>query len=348
MKAMVKPERLKPGDLVALVSLSSGMAGEELFSHRVVIGTERLEKEFGLKVVVMPNAMRGTEYLDQNPQARAMDLMEAFEDSRVKAIFTMIGGDDTIRLLPYIDFEVIKNNPKIFMGYSDTTVNHFMMYKAGLVSFYGPCVLAEFAENVAMHEYTKRYLKQVLFEDNSILPFAPSPEWTSEYLDWADPENNRIPRKMIKDGKGYELLQGEGTVQGTLIGGCADVLPMVIGTELWPRAEQWEDSILFLETSEETPSPSSLRYLLRGLAAQGIFAKIKGIVFGKPMKEKYYEEYKEVLLQVVGKEAGRVHMPILYNMNFGHTAPICTLPYGIKSEIECETKSFRLIEPACR
>lgn len=341
---MIKPKGLQVGDTVALVSLSSGIAGEKLFSHRVEIGKERLKNDFGLNVITMPNSMKSAVFLDENPQLRAKDLMDAFADRNVKAVISMIGGEDTVRLLPFIDFDVIRNNPKIFMGYSDTTVNHFMMYKAGMTSFYGPCVFVEFAENGSMHEYTKEYVRKVFFEKHNTLQISSSPQWTSEFLDWADPKNNKISRKMSLDEKGYERLQGKGIVQGKLIGGCVDVFPMIMGTEIWPHKEQWENSILFLETSEEYPSPSSVKYLLRGLAAQGIIESINGIIFAKPKDEKYYSEYKEVLLQVVKSESGRPELPILYNMNFGHTSPTCILPYGTLAEIDCENISFRLLE----
>lgn len=343
---MIKPNRLKAGDSVALVSLSSGMAGEKIFSHRVEIAKLRLENDFGLNVVIMPNAMKGIEFLDQNPQLRAEDFMNAFKDTNIKAVFSMIGGDDTIRLLPFIDFEVLRRNPKIFLGYSDTTVNHFMMYKAGITSFYGPSVIAQFAENGSLHIYTKEYLKKLLFDKQDTVTIQPSPQWTSEFLDWGNPENNTVPRTMLPDEKGYELLQGQGIVRGRLIGGCADVFPMIIGTEIWPDKDQWKNSILFLETSEEYLSPNSLKYLLRGMTAQGLFEGIRGIIFGKPKDEKYYSEYKDVLVQTIGEEAQRHDMPILYNMNFGHTDPICTLPYGIMAEINCSEKSFTLLEAA--
>jgi len=343
---MIKPQKLKKNDKVAIVSLSSGMGGDSNFFHRYEVGKKRLEAEFDLNVVTMPNALKGFEYLDNHPEARANDLMDAFRDTSVNAIICMIGGDDTIRLLEYIDFEVIKNNPKIFMGYSDTTTNHFMMYKAGLVSFYGPCILAEFAENAGMHEYTKHFINSVLFSPTPTLSINPSPEWTNEFLDWANSDNNKIARKMQKDDKGFELLQGNGIIQGRLLGGCVDVFPMLIGTELWPSLEQWNDTILFLETSEEYPSPNSVKYLLRGFAAQGILNSINGIVVGKPQNEKYYDEYKQVLLQVVSRETGRHDLPILYNVNFGHTAPICILPYGVLAEINCTDKTFKLLEPA--
>ena len=126
---MVVPKKLKKGDTVAIVSLSSGMGGEKEFYHRYLIGKERLEKIFGLNVVTMPNALKGIQYLYEHPEARAEDLMNALKDKKIKAIFTMIGGDDSIRIIPYVDNEIIKNNPKIFIGYSDTTVTHMLMYK---------------------------------------------------------------------------------------------------------------------------------------------------------------------------------------------------------------------------
>jgi muramoyltetrapeptide carboxypeptidase LdcA involved in peptidoglycan recycling len=94
-------------------------------------------------------------YLYNHPEKRAEDLMMAFKKPSIKTIFSCIGGDESVRILPYIDYEVIKNNPKIFVGYFDTTVTHFICLKAGVSSFYGPSILAEFVENVEMFDYTK-------------------------------------------------------------------------------------------------------------------------------------------------------------------------------------------------
>ena len=107
---MIKPERLRKGDKVAVVSLSSGILGEDWAIHKLDIAKERLEKDFGLQVVVMPNALKGIEFLDEHPELRAKDLMDAFQDKSIKAIFNAVGGGDTIRLLPYINFDIIKNN----------------------------------------------------------------------------------------------------------------------------------------------------------------------------------------------------------------------------------------------
>lgn len=132
---MIKPKRLVRGDKVAIVSLSRGMLGEKMFIHKFELAKKRLEEDYGLEVVPMPNALKGMDYLYQHPEARAQDLMDAFKNTEMKAVFNAIGGDDTIRLLPYIDFQVLQDNPKIFTGFSDSTTNHFMMYKAGLVSY---------------------------------------------------------------------------------------------------------------------------------------------------------------------------------------------------------------------
>ena len=178
---MIKPNRLNKGDKIAIVSLSWGGLGDAELIHKYYIAKERLENDFGLKVITMPNALKGSKYIYENPEARAKDLMDAFKDESIKGIFCAIGGDDTVRLLPYIDYEIIKNNPKIFMGYSDTTVNHFMMYKAGLVSYYGPSVMAEFGEYVKMADYTKEQdqinidIENVYSEDEEkkVLPEEP-------------------------------------------------------------------------------------------------------------------------------------------------------------------------------
>ena len=152
---MIKPNALKKGDKIAIVSLSWGGLGDEKLIHKYYIAKERLEKDFGLSVVTMPNALKGSDFVYNHPELRAKDLMNAFRDETIKGIFCAIGGSDSIRLLPYIDYGVIYNNPKIFMGYSDTTVSHFMMRKAGLVSYYGPSVMCEFGEYVKMFDYTK-------------------------------------------------------------------------------------------------------------------------------------------------------------------------------------------------
>lgn len=232
------------------------------------------------------------------------------------------------------------------MGYSDTTANHLMLYKAGVVSFHGPCLMVEFAENKQMHPYTIDYIRKTLFSCDSKIEINSCSMWTSEFLDWADPRNQMIARKMRPEEHGYEILQGTGRVRGNLLGGCLGVLKMVIGTEIWPPLNEWENKLLFLETGEDYPKPEEVCYFLRNLAAQGIVDKINGIIVGKPMDERYYDEYKNIYTQVVGIEAKRPDLPILYNVNCSHTSPVCILPYGVMAEIDCEQKKLTILENA--
>lgn len=340
---LIKPKRLKPNDTIALVSLSWGGLGDQALIHKFTIAKKRLEEDFKLKVKVMPHALKGSQFVYEHPELRAQDLMDAFKDDEVKAIFCAIGGDDSIRLLPYVDLDVIQQNPKLFMGYSDTTVTHMMMYKAGVVSFYGPSVMCEFGEYVKMFDYTKEAVLRFLFQSCKDYSIPSSPVWSKDYVPW-DEKNIEVEKKLIPEEHGYEILQGKGKASGHLLGGCLDVFPMINGTSIWPKLDDWRGAILLIETSEETPSPDLVKYLLRNLAAQGILTVIKGILVGKPIREVYYEEYKQVILQVIRDEEHLDELPILYNVNIGHAIPIGILPIGIQIEIDCDQKAITILE----
>ena len=343
---MIKPQRLQKGDKVAIVSLSNGMLGEKEIFHKYEIGKKRLEENFGLEVVTMENTLKGIKYLYEHPEKRAEDLMNAFKDKSIKAIICAIGGDDTIRLLPYIDYNIIKENPKIFMGFSDTTANHFMMYKAGLVSYYGPAFIPDFAEYVSMYDYTEKAVKELLFNAPEKYEIKKCEYWTNEHISWCE-ENINKGKKKILDPKGYEVLQGNGKVVGKLLGGCIDAFQIYNGTEIWPKLEEWKDKILFLETSEDKPSEALLTFYLRNLGAQGILSVAKGIIVGKPQDEEFYEEYKTVYKKIL-KEFNREDMPVLYNVNFGHSSPIGIIPYGVECELDVDNKKITLLESAVK
>lgn len=341
---MIKPNRLKPGDKIAIVSLSWGGLGDKKYIHKYYIAKERLENIFGLEVITMPNALKGSDFIYEHPELRAKDLMDAFQDKSIKVIICAIGGDDTIRLLPFIDYDIIKNNPKIFMGYSDTTVNHFMMHKAGLVSYYGPCIMSEFGEYTKILDYTKDAVMNILFQDSANLSIESSPIWSDDFIEWNE-ENIHKQIKVKKEEHGYELLQGNGIVEGVLLGGCLDVFPMIVGTEIWPQLKEWQGKILLLETSEDEPTPDYITWYLRNLGSQGIFDVIQGIIVGKPHHEKYYEEYKEVIIKVL-KEYHQEDLPVLYNINIGHSDPVGILPLGTKIQIDYTNKKIILLESA--
>ena len=341
---MRKPQKLNKGDKVAIVSLSWGGLGDSKLIHKYHIAKERLENEFGLKVITMPNALKGSEFIYNHPELRAKDLMDSFEDKSIKGIFCAIGGDDSVRLLPYINYDIIKNNPKIFMGYSDTTVSHFMLNKAGLVSYYGPSIMCEFGEYTKMFDYTKNAVKNILFESTNYYEVKSSEYWSNDHISWSE-ENINYQKKLIKEEHGYEVLSGKGIVTGQLIGGCIDVFPMIIGTEVWPDEEEWNNKILLLETSEDKIAPDYLLWYMRNLGAQGILNKINGIIVGKPQDEVYYEEYKEIYLKIL-KEFNCENLPIIYNINIGHAFGTGLLPLGIEYEIDLNKKTIKFLESA--
>ena len=228
--------KLRKGDKVAIVSLSSGMLGEEFCSHNIEIGVKRL-KEYGLEPVFMPNALKGIEYLKAHPEARAKDLKDAFLDESIAGIICAIGGDDTYRLLPYLmeDDEFIKaveKHPKLFTGFSDTTINHFMFYKLGLSTYYGPnfiCDLGEIADE--MLPYTKRAFEGYL-EGNEFDEIVSSDIWYEEREDFvllrialclADPYERfhiRPTNEMLREAFSYaNKAMEKGDIEAYLIVG---------------------------------------------------------------------------------------------------------------------------------
>lgn len=341
MKNLIKPKVLKKGDKVATISLSWGGAGE--LPHRYEYGKKQLQKVFGLEVVETKNALKSADWIYNNPKARAEDLMQAFLDPSVKAIISNIGGEESVRILPFLNLEIMAKNPKIFLGFSDATITHFACLKAGLTSFYGTSLLVGFAENCGMHDYQIQDIKRTLFATKPVGEIMPNKEgWTSEYLDWFDASLSNTKRKLTASD-GWNFLQGNGKVQGKLIGGCLDVLEFLKGTEFWPSVEEWNDCILFLETSENMAEPSTLRYWLRNYAAQGILHRLKGIIFGRPYDSKYIKEYNDEILKIINEE-NLTELAIVTEMDFGHTCPTFTLPFGVLAEIDSENKTFSILE----
>jgi muramoyltetrapeptide carboxypeptidase LdcA involved in peptidoglycan recycling len=342
---MIKPRKLIPGDKVATVTLSWG--GPGTFPLRYHIGVQQLQDAFGLQVVEMPHTLKEDAWLARNPQSRADDLMQAFADPSIKGIFSTIGGDESIRLLPFVDLSIIRDNPKVFLGFSDTTISHLICYKAGLVSFYGPSIMLEFAENGGMFPYVKESVRKTLFSSEAVGEVKPSTEgWTVERRDWVDPDNQKIKR-TLNPSTGWKYLQGQGIHRGHLVGGCMDVFDWARGTEIFP--DDWQNAILFLETSEDALPPEYVARTLRVYAAMGILPKLAGILFARPGGEiplETFEEYDRAILQVVSEEQGLTGLPIITQMDFGHTGMMFVLPYGLQAEMDMDRQRFSILENA--
>ncbi len=349
---MLKSRGLKLGDKVAIVSLSSGMLGEDYCKHNLDIGVKRL-KEFGLDPVFMENSLMGVDFVKENPQLRALDLKTAFLDESIKGIFCAIGGIDTYKTLPYLledeEFKKIVNkNPKVFLGFSDSTTNHLMFHKLGLVTFYGQAFISDIADiGNDMLPYTKKHFLGLL-EGHRITEIVSSDNWYDERRDFSV-KSLGVDRVAHKELKGYEVLQGSKNFRGKLLGGCIETMIDGLFAEgikevyekydIFPNKNEWEGKVMFLESSENCIEPEELRIFLKELRSRGIFEVISGIIVGKPQNEVYYEEYKSVYLDVVDKD-----VPIMYNLNFGHALPRCILPLGVEVEVDIFNKKVVFLE----
>lgn len=353
---MQKPARLKRGDQVAIVSLSSGILGEPSSQHQLVRGVHRL-MALGLQPVIMPYTLRGLTYLKQHPEARAADLKAAFLDPQIKGIVAAIGGDDTYRLAPYLlddpEFvQAVQQHPKLVTGFSDTTINHLMFYRLGLQTFYGPNFLNDLAELEGnMLPYTAQTWAHY-FQNPATTAIVSSEAWYEERTEFSVAALNQ-PRVCHAEQYHYEVLRGQGQVTGRLLGGCIDSFDDLLTTnrypdeatiakkyQLVPPASDWQDKILFIETSNECPTPEKFAGMLAQLKRVGILGAVVAIVMGKPQDEQYYDAYKPLLLAATKP----FQTAILYNANFGHAYPRTALPYGAIATIDFDAASFSIQE----
>jgi muramoyltetrapeptide carboxypeptidase LdcA involved in peptidoglycan recycling len=297
-------------------------------------------QSLGFKVKISPHALNQHGFVSDTPQNRADDLHGMFRDPEVKAIVAAIGGDHSCHLLPLLDFDLIGRHPKIFMGFSDITVLNVAIWKeTGLVTFNGPALLTDFAEYPRMFEYTEAHMLKTLCEPRPIGAVEPSDWWTEEFLDWEQKADLTRPRAR-RGSPGWSWLRG-GTAEGVLIGGCLESLDHLRGTRFWP---EWQDAILFFETSEAPPPPERVDSLLMDYENMGVLHRLKGMIVGRPMR--YTEEEKQRLRDVVMNRTRGYTFPVVTDMDFGHTAPQFTLPIGCRARIDAGNQRFEIIEAA--
>ena len=331
---LIKPQKLNKDDKIATISPCGGAAGENDIIWKYKIGQQRLE-EMGLEVVAAPNSMKGEEYLQKNPEARAEDILWTFDKKDIKAIIANIGGNDSKKVLPYLKAEIIKNNPKIFIGYSDVMNFHLFCYKAGLSTFYGHNLLPVLAETPNLHPYSKQCFERVLFDSSPIGEIKPAETFSCDESNYTD----RSYAKTYHNETGYLLIQGGGKVQGRLFGGHTGIRDFA---EL--VADDFADKILFIEDISEFFTPKYLADFVDWLGNIGALQKLKGLLIGRLCEYKPFDEHKSALLEIVNDKYGLINLPIMANMNFGHTSPTCVLPYGAMAEIDCEKASFSILE----
>lgn len=338
---------------VGIVSLSSGIIGESFIRFETDIGVRRL-REYGLNVKFMPHALMGLDYVKAHPEKRAEDLLQAFRDPDIDMILCAIGGDDTYRLLPYLfDHNELADavTDKVFLGFSDTTINHLMLHKVGLNTFYGQAFLPDICElSPEMHPYTRKFFEE-LISTGTVKEITPSDVWYEERKSF---EPDQVGKPLIAHpNAGFELLQGAPVFSGKILGGCIDSMYDFFNGEryedmpilcekyhLFPDTEDWKGRILLLESSEEKLSPEKYQQLLEYLKERGVFEAVSGVLVGKPMDETYAQEYRQLLVQVINKP----DLPVVFNLNIGHAMPRCIIPFGIEAVVDVDNQIIKFTE----
>lgn len=340
----IRPRRLHPNDTVAVLSPSWG--GPAAFPHVYQAGLDVL-RSWGLRVREYPTTRMSPAELAADPRGRARDLAAAFEDPDVAGILASIGGDDAVRLLPHLNPAVITANPKILLGYSDTTVLLSAVRRAGVVAFHGPSVMAGISQLPALGEEAAAHVRSMLFEPASSVAYPVFGLVSEGYPDWRDPATVGHIGEQRAAGP-WRVLQGAaGPVSGELAGGCLEVLDWIRGTWAWPGAADWDGCLLMIETSEERPPPIAVARMLRSLGVAGVFDHVAGVLIGR-WRERTPDDVREVeeaVLQIIAGEFGRPDLPVVANLPFGHTDPQWVLPLGVRATLDATRGELRLEEP---
>lgn len=337
---MIKPRKLEKGDTIAFIAPSGGLAA--LVPHRINIAKAFFEKR-GYKVKMYPTTLKNIGLSSDFPEKRAKDVNDAFSDTKVNMILCAIGGNSSHQILEYLDFNLIKKNPKIFCGYSDITTLEFAFYKkSNLITFYGPTAIAEFGE-LNFEGYTEKYFFDAVSSTFPIGRINPSLRWTDcKKANWLKKEDLTSKRTYNKN-KGYEWLR-KGNASGIIIGGCITSIMHTRGTKYWP---DFSNKILFIETPEgekfyKGEPLSNIDGYLACLRLNGIFDKIRGLIVGRGFG--YSKEEINLLKKIILFNTRGYEFPILYGADIGHTDPKISIPLGVKVTIDSEKNLFSIDE----
>lgn len=341
-----KPNRLKKGDTVAIVSPS--FPAINLFKKRMKRAEDFLTSNFGLNVIYAPNSGLNTGFVAGTAKQRADDINWAFSNSTIQCIMSAIGGLNSNSILPHIDFELIKKNPKIFVGYSDVAALHLPFVLLGnLITFYGPAFFSEWGEYPSPFSKTIESFQRNTFSNKPYGELEQVGQWTDEFLEWGMEADNR-PRILNPEVPWRLLQSGEG--EGILFGGNVDTINVLCGTKYFRFPE--EDFIFFFEVTHL--KPSAIDRALEQLIQNDLCRNLKGILFSK------YHAYDnslggtvqrttvrdfELIELIIKEKFSYLNIPIITRMDFGHTDPMLTLPIGVKARIV--NNKVTILENAC-
>ncbi len=310
---IIKPKRLKKRDTVGLITPGSYISEEEL--KDCISNLQML----GFKAVYNESILNKIGYFSGNDKQRAEELMEMFSRKDVDGIMCARGGYGCSRILPLLDYDVIKDNPKVLIGYSDVTALLYGIHsKTGLVCFHGPVGISTF------NEFSTNYLKNVLISPHDNLQLITSPE----------------------EDKSEPITITSGKAEGELIGGNLSVVVSLIGTEY---DIDTANKIIFLE--ETTEEPYRVDRMLTQMLMSGKFDDASGIAVGvfdncEPKKEDPSFENSFSLMEVLFDRLSGLGIPVVYGLSFGHIKNKFTLPFGIKAELNAGEKTLTLLEQA--
>jgi muramoyltetrapeptide carboxypeptidase len=337
MPVTLKPRALRPGDTIGIISPS--WFGGSTFVPRAKRGIAKLES-LGFRVRVGEHAFNNRGAVFDTAEHRASDLHAMFADDDIAATMCTIGGDHSCHLLPLIDWELLARHPKIFIGFSDITVlNNAILSQTGITTFNGPALLTDWAEYPDMPGISLTSALGVLTIPEPFGDLPMSDEWTDEFLNWESGED-LSRRRAHHPSEGWHWIH-PGMAEGRLVGGCIESLQHLRGTPYWPDCD---GAILFLETSEERPSPERLDGILMDYENMGVLEQIGGMIMARPYGMSAGD--KDAIWRVVGERTRRFGIPVVGNLDIGHTTPLLTLPLGCKTAIDSNSVRVSIIESA--
>lgn len=337
-----KLPKLTKGDKVAI--LSPSFAAPAVWPHVYQLGLKRLREVFELEPVEFPTTAK----LGASKEERSQDLIDAFYNPEIKGIIGSLGGNDQVTYVKNLPKDVFTNNPKPYFAYSDHTHIQNHLWQCGVPSYSGGMIFTQFAMQQKMHDFTVKYLKTAMFDGGEI-ELTASETYNDIGLDWSD-ESNLDKERVMEANEGW-YWNGTDSAEGISWGGCLESLDEMLrhGITL-PSLEDFENVVLFFETSEEIPTDDYVHRVLRALGERGVLERLKGVLVGRPKawefdkqnsakeKKEYREKQREVVVETVRKYNEKV--PIVQNMDFGHTEPQICLPFG--GEIRIETESEKI------
>jgi muramoyltetrapeptide carboxypeptidase len=324
--------RLKIGDSIGIFSPSSPITYS--CPKRFERGKEYLESK-GFNIIGGSLTGKCDFYRSGSIRERAEELNALIRNPEIKCIISTIGGMNSNSILPYIDYEGLKRNPKIIIGYSDVTAILLAIYaKTGINTYYGPALVASLGEFPPFADYTYQYFKELLI-DKTQFPYTlkTPPFWTEEALDW---EMQDRPKEQKENGL---ITVYGGTVRGRLIGGNLDTMQGIWGSEYMPKIK--DGDILFIEDALKDAATIERSFSL--LKLNDVFNRISGIILGKHQSFndcKTGRKPYEILLEVLGDKK----VPFIAEFDCCHTHPMMTLPIGCEIELDATNKKVTIVK----